>query len=106
MKISSEKKIKYSLHFPLKSFPRCFSKHALSLSVGEAIMTAHSTTLCDTRPEYLSVVPLCSMMLGIRSDFALFSPDRPFKSRAAGGACEGLEVFFRMGFPEREDQPE
>jgi hypothetical protein len=28
------------------------------------------------------------------------------KLRVAGGACEGLEVFFRMGFPEREDQSE
>ena len=26
--------------------------------------------------------------------------------RGSGGACERLEVFFGMGFPEREDKPE
>jgi Dcp2, box A domain len=106
MKISFEKKIPDSHHYLSKSSPRCFSRHALSLSAGEAIMTAHSTTLCDTRPECPSVVQLCSTMLGIRSDFTPFSRNHRFKLCAAGGACERLEVLFGMGFPEREDQPE
>jgi hypothetical protein len=67
---------------------------------------AHLTILCATRPEFLSVVRLCSMTPGIRSGFTPFFCDRRLRLRGSGGACEGLEVFFGMGFPEREDKPE
>jgi len=47
------------------------------------------------------------MTLGIRSKFILFVCECiGLGCVDAGGAGERLEVFFGMGFPEREDQPE
>jgi 8-oxo-dGTP pyrophosphatase MutT (NUDIX family) len=39
-------------------------------------MMVHSTISCDTRPECPSVAQSCSMILGIRSYFILFSSQR------------------------------
>jgi len=70
-------------------------------------MKAHLTTSCSTRPECPSAAQSCSMTLGIRSKFILFVCECiGLGCVDAGGAGERLEVFFGMGFPEREDQPE
>jgi hypothetical protein len=73
MKISFEKKILNFHPYLSKNSPRCFSKHALSLNDGGVIMMVHSTISCDTRPECPFVAQSCSMILGIRSYFILFS---------------------------------
>jgi hypothetical protein len=103
---SSGKRTPNSLHYHSRNFPPCYSTHALYFTNGVTITNKRSTRLCNTKQEFLFVVRSCSMTHGKRFvTFVFFWRDLRLKTAFvyAVHPCQGLEIIFRVGLPQRKD---